>query len=130
MNQARAAGLKRLPGTILPKGGAFRQGHTALILLLPSLVVVFGIVIYPLIRTFYTSLFDVTSAFPGNYPFVGLGNYLEALGRTEFWAAILRTAYFTLSTTPWDFRALAASTTPSQVSGGELTPASPSISLL
>jgi multiple sugar transport system permease protein/N,N'-diacetylchitobiose transport system permease protein len=62
-------------------------------------VVVFGIILYPLLRTLYTSLFDVNSVFPGNYPFVGLGNYLEALERTAFWAAILRTAYFTLSTT-------------------------------
>jgi ABC-type sugar transport system permease subunit len=30
---------------------------------------------------------------------VGLGNYLQALERAEFWAAIARTAYFTFSTT-------------------------------
>jgi ABC-type sugar transport system permease subunit len=98
MSQGRAEKLKKLPRAILPRG-AFRQGPTALILLLPSLVVVFGIILYPLLRTLYTSLFDVNSVFPGNYPFVGLGNYLEALERTAFWAAILRTAYFTISTT-------------------------------
>ena len=32
-------------------GGTFRQGRIALLLLLPSLVVVFGIVVYPLLRT-------------------------------------------------------------------------------
>jgi ABC-type sugar transport system permease subunit len=99
MSQGRAEKLKKLPRAVFPRGGAFRQGPTALILLLPSLVVVFGIVLYPLLRTLYISLFDVNSAFPGSYPFVGLGNYMEALGRTEFWAAILRTAYFTLTTT-------------------------------
>jgi ABC-type sugar transport system permease subunit len=99
MSRMRAANLRKLPRALRPKGGASRQGPTALILLLPSLVVVFGIVIYPLLRTLYTSLFDVNSAFPGTYPFVGLGNYMQALGRLEFWAAILRTAYFTLSTT-------------------------------
>ena len=46
-----------------------------------------------LLRTLYISLFDVNSAFPGSYPFVGLGNYTEALGRTEFWAALLRTGH-------------------------------------
>ena len=76
-------------------GGAFRQGRIALLLLLPSLVVVFGIIVYPLLRTLYISLFAVNSAFPGRYPFVGLGNYLQALESPEFWAAILRTAYFT-----------------------------------
>jgi multiple sugar transport system permease protein/N,N'-diacetylchitobiose transport system permease protein len=80
-------------------GGAFRQGRIALLLLLPSLVVVFGIIVYPLLRTLYISLFAVNSAFPGRYPFVGLGNYLQALESLEFWAAILRTAYFTLTTT-------------------------------
>ena len=80
-------------------GGAFRQGRIALLLLLPSLVVVFGIVVYPLLRTLYTSLFAVNSVFPGRYPFVGLGNYLRALENPEFWAAILRTAYFTFTTT-------------------------------
>lgn len=80
-------------------GGAFREGRLALLLLLPSLVVVFGIVIYPLIRTLYTSLFAVDSAFPGSYPFVGLKNYLQALTGAGFWASILRTAYFTLVTT-------------------------------
>ncbi|MGH3107378.1 MAG: carbohydrate ABC transporter permease [Rubrobacter sp.] len=99
MSQGRAEKLKKLPRAIVPGRGAFRQGSTALILLLPSLVVVFGIILYPLLRTLYISLFDVNSVFPGSYPFVGLGNYMEALGRTEFWAAILRTAYFTLSTT-------------------------------
>ena len=80
-------------------GGAFRQGRIALLLLLPSLVVVFGIIVYPLLRTLYTSLFAVNSVFPGRYPFVGLGNYLRALESPEFWAAILRTAYFTFTTT-------------------------------
>jgi ABC-type sugar transport system permease subunit len=79
--------------------GAFRQGRLALLLLLPSLVVVFGIVVYPLLRTLYTSLFDVNSAFPGAYPFSGLGNYLRAVQSVEFWAAIGRTFYFTLATT-------------------------------
>jgi multiple sugar transport system permease protein/N,N'-diacetylchitobiose transport system permease protein len=80
-------------------GAASRQGRLALLLLLPSLVVVFGIVVYPLLRTLYTSLFDVDSPFPGSYPFVGLGNYARALESGEFWSAIGRTFYFTLVTT-------------------------------
>jgi len=68
-------------------------------LLLPSLIVVFGIVVYPLGRTLYTSFFDVTSPFPGHYPFVGLGNYTRTFGAPEFWAAIRRTLYFTVVST-------------------------------
>jgi multiple sugar transport system permease protein/N,N'-diacetylchitobiose transport system permease protein len=68
-------------------------------LLLPSVVVVLGIVIYPLGRTLYTSFFDVNSPFPGRYPFVGLGNYRRTLENPDFWAAIRRTAYFTIVST-------------------------------
>jgi ABC-type sugar transport system permease subunit len=76
------------------------RGHgLAFWLLLPSLVVVFGIVIYPLGRTLYTSFFDVNSPFPGRYPFVGLGNYRRTFGNPDFWAAIRRTAYFTIVST-------------------------------
>ncbi len=70
-----------------------------MLLLLPSLIVVFGIVILPLARTLYTSFFDVNSPFPGRYPFVGLGNYRRTFGNPDFWAAIRRTAYFTLVST-------------------------------
>jgi ABC-type sugar transport system permease subunit len=72
---------------------------TAALLLLPSLLVVFGIVLYPLVRTLYTSFFDVDSPFPGRYPFVGLANYGRALGDPQFWGAIRRTAYFTVVST-------------------------------
>jgi ABC-type sugar transport system permease subunit len=71
----------------------------ALWLLLPSLIVVLGIVIYPLGRTLYTSFFDVNSPFPGHYPFVGLGNYRRTVTNPDFWAAIKRTAYFTIVST-------------------------------
>ena len=76
-----------------------RQGWTALLLLLPSLAVVFGIILYPLLRTLWTSLFDVNSPFPGHYPFVGLGNYRRTLTNPDFWAAARRTAYFTIVST-------------------------------
>jgi ABC-type sugar transport system permease subunit len=62
-------------------------------------VVVFGIVVYPLGRTLYTSFFDVNSPFPGHFPFVGLGNYRQTFGNPAFWAAVRRTAYFTIVST-------------------------------
>ena len=76
-----------------------REGGLALLLLLPSAVLVFGIIIYPLLRTLWTSLFAVDSPFPGHYPFVGLGNYRHTFSNPEFWAAIRRTAYFTIVST-------------------------------
>jgi ABC-type sugar transport system permease subunit len=76
-----------------------RPGWTALLLLLPSVAVVFGIILYPLLRTLWISLFDVNSPFPGGYPFVGLGNYRRTLASPDFWSAVRRTAYFTLVST-------------------------------
>lgn len=76
-----------------------REGWLAFLLLLPCLVVVFSIILYPLLRTLWTSLFDVNSPFPGHYPFVGLGNYQRALANPDFWASVRRTAYFTVVST-------------------------------
>ena len=47
-----------------------REGRFALALLAPSIIVVFGIVIYPILRTLYTSLFAVDTPFPGHFPWV------------------------------------------------------------
>jgi len=75
------------------------QWALALCLLLPSLVVVFGVVLYPLLRTIYTSLHDVNSALPGPTPWVGLRNYSRIFADSEFWDTLWRTAYFTAVTT-------------------------------
>jgi ABC-type sugar transport system permease subunit len=76
-----------------------REGRFAAVLLLPSVVAVFGIVVYPILRTLYTSLYAVNSPLPGHYNWVGLRNYTFALGHSEFWSAVERTAYFTFVST-------------------------------
>jgi ABC-type sugar transport system permease subunit len=76
-----------------------RELRFAALLLIPSVIVVFGIVIYPILRTLYTSFHAVNSPFPGTYPFVGFDNYTHALGNPDFWAAVRRTAYFTVVST-------------------------------
>jgi multiple sugar transport system permease protein/N,N'-diacetylchitobiose transport system permease protein len=76
-----------------------REARFAAVLLIPSIVVVFGVVLYPVLRTVYTSLHDVNSPFPGSYPFVGLGNYKRVIQDSEVWASVLRTGYFTLVST-------------------------------
>src|ERR1700760_4589889 len=76
-----------------------REGRYAFVLLIPSIIVVFGIVIYPIIKTLITSFYSVKSPFPGDYPWVGLRNYTTALHQAEFWSSILRTLYFTAVST-------------------------------
>ena len=44
----------------MPKGAGTRgEGRFAFLLLLPAVVVVFGVVLYPVVRTLVVSLFDV-----------------------------------------------------------------------
>jgi multiple sugar transport system permease protein/N,N'-diacetylchitobiose transport system permease protein len=79
-----------------------REGRFAAALLLPSVIAVFGIVVYPILRTLYTSLHAVNSPLPGGYPWVGLRNYTFALRQPEFWSAVERTAYFTFVSTGFE----------------------------
>jgi multiple sugar transport system permease protein/N,N'-diacetylchitobiose transport system permease protein len=65
----------------------------------PAAIVVFGVVLYPVARTFVLSLFDVDSPLPGSYPFVGLSNYVRAFRDPEFYPVLGHTLYFTLLST-------------------------------
>ncbi len=75
------------------------EGRLALWLLLPAAVVVFGVVLYPVGRTFVVSLFGVDSPMPGSYPFVGLDNYTRVFSDSAFYRALWHTGYFTLVST-------------------------------
>jgi ABC-type sugar transport system permease subunit len=88
---ARRRGLGRVGG----RG----EGRFAVALLLPAALVVFGVVLYPVVRTFVISLFDVTSPLPGDYPFVGLGNYVKVFSDPAFYGVLGHTMYFTLVST-------------------------------
>jgi multiple sugar transport system permease protein/N,N'-diacetylchitobiose transport system permease protein len=79
--------------------GGKGEGLFALALLLPAAVVVFGVVLYPVARTFVVSLFDVNSPLPGAYPVVGLANYTRVFGDKGFYAVLGHTVYFTLLST-------------------------------
>lgn len=79
--------------------GVRGEARFALALLLPAAVVVFGVVLYPVARTFVISLFDVTSPLPGDYPFVGLGNYTRVFHDPAFYGVLGHTMYFTLVST-------------------------------
>jgi ABC-type sugar transport system permease subunit len=71
----------------------------AAILLLPAGIVVFGVILYPILRTILISFFQVNSAVAVSTPFVGLRNYLNIVTNHDFWSTILRTLYFTIGST-------------------------------
>ena len=65
----------------------------------PAALVIILIVIIPLGRALWMSLFDIRLTRPGVEPFVGLGNYLEQLTSGDFWSATGRALYFTVVST-------------------------------
>jgi multiple sugar transport system permease protein/N,N'-diacetylchitobiose transport system permease protein len=82
-----------------PRSTGQHEGRFALLLLLPAAVVVFGVVIWPVARTLVVSLYDVDSAMPGSYPFVGLDNYVRVFQDDRFYTVLGHTMYFTLVST-------------------------------
>lgn len=75
------------------------EGRFALALILPATFVVFGVVLYPIIRTLLMSFFNIDSPMPGKYPFVGLDNYLKVFKNPAFYPVLQHTLYFTLVST-------------------------------
>ncbi len=75
-----------------------RQRDTliALALVAPSLIIIFGIVLQPILSTLYLSFFQAELGIGTTNVFRGLGNYLELLSDKVFWESIWRTLYFTL----------------------------------
>jgi ABC-type sugar transport system permease subunit len=68
----------------------------AFFLILPAVIVIFAIVIYPLINTLIQSLYDFNLAFPNLKKFVALGNYVNILKQSLFWRSLLYTVYFSV----------------------------------
>jgi ABC-type sugar transport system permease subunit len=68
-------------------------------MLLPAALAVFGIIVYPVLRTLLISFFRVDSALATQTPFVGLHNYGAVLSDPGFWSTAGRTMYFTLVST-------------------------------
>jgi multiple sugar transport system permease protein len=65
----------------------------------PAALVVVLIVIVPLGRALWMSLFHIVLTRPGVEPFVGLDNYIEQLTSPDFWASTGRALYFTIAST-------------------------------
>jgi len=69
------------------------RARLPIILVAPSMIVVFGVMVYPIMYAVWLSLFQSNPILPGR-PFVGLGNYVAMAHDPEFWHALGRTFYF------------------------------------
>ncbi len=77
-----------------PLGG--RRWVLPVVFIAPSLLVIFGVMLYPIALVIWTSLFRATPILPTR-PFVGLQNYLSLARDPEFWRAMERTLYFVVA---------------------------------
>ena len=76
---------------------SLRQQRQAWVLLAPMLLVMLLLTAWPLLRTIWLSFTDAALIGSGEAPvWVGLENYLYALGDPDFRASIWRTLYFTV----------------------------------
>src|SRR5512138_2849085 len=73
-----------------------QDARTAWLLLLPSLIILLGITLWPVISTLILSFFSVQTGLNQTRTFVGFGNYLAMLTDMTLWATIWRTLYFTV----------------------------------
>jgi ABC-type sugar transport system permease subunit len=65
-------------------------------LILPSLLIILGISLQPILSTLYLSVFESSRGINVERTFIGLGNYAALLSDPVFWVTIGRTLYFTL----------------------------------
>jgi ABC-type sugar transport system permease subunit len=75
-----------------------REGVLAFTLLIPSMLVILGVLIFPLITSLGLSFTDLKLTKPKSGVFIGLGNYFDAIMDPIFWASIQRTLIFAVST--------------------------------
>jgi ABC-type sugar transport system permease subunit len=68
----------------------------AWLLLVPSLLVIVGVTLWPVISTFILSFFNAPTGINQVRTFVGLDNYIGMLKDQTFWDTIGRTLYFTV----------------------------------
>src|SRR5512142_2699839 len=83
--------ISRAPLSLRPQ-----DARTAWLLLAPSLLVMLGITLWPVISTLILSFFNAPSGINQVRTFVGLDNYIGMLTDQTFWETIWRTLYFTV----------------------------------
>lgn len=76
-----------------------QDAKVAWLMMSPALLVLAVIALYPVLRTFWLSLHEMSLKNPGSgYPFIGLGNYIEIFSDERAMTDILFTIQFTVVT--------------------------------
>ena len=72
-----------------------QDARIGLLLILPSILIILGITLQPILTTLYLSFFKTTLGKVTPDIFIGLGNYINLIRDPLFWDTIKRTLYFT-----------------------------------
>lgn len=94
-----ARGAPRKPGLLRRLFGAPVSRYdqrTAMLFLAPMMIVLAVVAVFPVLYSFWISLFDLKLTRPHRVPFVGLGNYLKVFQDQLFWESVGRSASFTV----------------------------------
>ena len=75
------------------------EEHYGYALITPSMVIVFGVIIIPIITTLVYSFVNIDPLSSHNGEFAGLSFYQKALTSSAFWEDLGRTLYFTVTST-------------------------------
>ena len=98
-------GRIRLPLTLRPpvtRSNVQRAWVAGYLLCLPALLVVFGLLLYPVLANLWLSLTDA-SGFLASGNFVGLANYVEILRQPMYWEAARNTLVLVVGTATVEF---------------------------
>ncbi len=92
-------GLARAVARPRRRSRPWPESWVAAAFIAPAALVILLVVVVPLARAAWMSVFDISLVRPGDEPFVGLGNYIEQLTSGDFWAATWRALFFTVVST-------------------------------
>jgi multiple sugar transport system permease protein len=70
--------------------------RSAMVLLAPLAAVLISVAVFPILYSFYISLYSLKLTRPNRVPFVGLDNYLAVLSDPQFWVAVQRSVTFSV----------------------------------
>jgi ABC-type sugar transport system permease subunit len=92
------AGQGRLPGADRRNGIEQQEARTAWWLVLPAVLTILLVALFPLVWTVWESvhLHDLRMPWLGR-PFIGLQNYIDAFQEPRFWSALGHTGFFAIT---------------------------------
>jgi multiple sugar transport system permease protein len=78
------------------RGALTYDERAAYLFVAPLAAVLMAVAVFPILYSFYISLFQLKLTRPGRTPFVGFDNYVTVLSDPLFWHAVERTVYFSV----------------------------------